>query len=82
MEVFMQSDYNKFKTMLNDFGIKYEENISNCHKYPSFEPICNDAKEISICEYDGGDKVQGYCGFFKTFEFNQEGKFLMMGVWE
>ena len=30
----------------------------------------------------GGDKVGGYFGFFATFDFEPDGRFVKMGVWE
>lgn len=36
-------------------------------------------------EYDGYpscDKIDGYNGFYTSFEFDEDGKFLSVGAWE
>lgn len=35
-----------------------------------------------IVEAKEGKKVKGYLGFFTEFNFDEEGKFIDLGIWE
>jgi hypothetical protein len=64
----MKTDKQKLIDLLNDFGIKFRE----------------ESRTITInVDRDSKDsKVSGYSGFFTEFEFDKNGKFEDMGVWE
>ena len=79
------SDYNKLKTLLDGFGVKYEDVTGvKITEYRCGGILCSNGKRIRVDERinDYNGKVTGYSMFFTTFEFTTEGKFIQMGAWE
>ena len=62
----MITDYEKWKKFLGKFKIEFNDTIK---------------KQISIGAQTG-DTVVGYSGFFVDIDFDENGKFLKMGIWE
>ena len=63
------TDYDKVKALFTELGIGFTEHDEK------------DNVKVICCEA-GSDKVIGYSGFFTDFEFDEDGKFIQMGVWE
>jgi hypothetical protein len=61
-------DIEKLKALLNEFGVEY-----------STEAV-DDGVGI-VCR-SGADKVDGYCSFFVEFQFEEDGRFKKIGIWE
>jgi len=79
------TDYEKLKSLLKDFGVKYEEEIdTEIIEYSTDKILCDKGKSIIVNEMnnDYNGKVTGYSMFFTTFDFTEEGKFIQMGAWE
>ena len=62
------TDHDKLKSLLDEFGVGYEEK-----QYGE--------KKLIMCE-EGNEKVSGYFGFVTTFVFKNDGEFINMGAWE
>lgn len=65
----MKTDYQKLKELLTGFGVRFSKETRE------------NENQVIQC-MSGWDKVDGYLGFFTDFEFNKEGKFIEMGIWE
>lgn len=94
MKVFNMTDIEKFKTLLNAFDIYYKisitkgtpkrtlivltENFSNIDHYYDFQPN-EDEPEF---EDDEDKKVVGYSCFHCYWSFDENGKFLQLGIYE
>lgn len=76
------NDYDKLKTLLDEFGVKYEESIEQSKEWPSGKVFDENAKIIMVKSDEGCEKVTGYSGFLTCFDFTNEGKFIQMGAWE
>lgn len=63
------TDREKFLALMRDFEIEPEQKETT-RKHPV----------ISLIAEEGG--VQGYSGFTTDFEFDEEGKFVSVHVWE
>jgi hypothetical protein len=48
---------------------------------PHTETVDSDCDSISL-EAWSHEKIEGYCGFMAIFNFNKDGSFLKIGVWE
>ena len=72
------TDYEKTKAFLDDLGIEHEVNDRVMTKWVGAEKT----ERINITLYEGGEKVTGYSGFFTTFLFTPDGKFVEVGAWE
>jgi hypothetical protein len=71
------TDKEKLKALLTEFGIGFTE--------PVAEECQNNIMGIVIEKgnvEEGHEKVTGYYGFSAEFEFDAEGKFIQVGVWE
>lgn len=62
------NDLEKFKKLMDSFGVEYEED--------------NSGDRIILNFIEGNDKVLGYSGFYTTFAFTKDGNFIEMGAWE
>jgi len=62
------TDKEKFKRLLQEFGIGFTESLIT----EGF---------IIVCRVDN-DKVVGYGGFFTEFRFDSRGKFIEIGIFE
>ena len=62
------NDYDKLKELLTSFGVEFTEETKD---------------DVRIIEcYEGHAKVTGHPYFFTDFNFDKDGKFIEMGVWE
>ena len=69
----MVTDYKKLKRLFNEFGIIYEEYIGK------------DGYKNIICEnnkLDRSNKIDGYFYFKTCFNFDKDGKFVVMEIYE
>jgi hypothetical protein len=64
-----ESDIEKLMKLFEDFGIGFKTGTT----YKGYDLIS--------C-HQGDEKIDGYCGFLTTFEFDENGKFKEMGAWE
>jgi hypothetical protein len=64
----MKTDKQKLIDLLNDFRIKFREESRTI--------------TINSDRYGEDSKVSGYMGFFTDFEFDNNGGFISMGIWE
>ena len=62
----MKNDLIKLKELLDSFGVEYDADNDSGGHYVQCGP--------------GGEKVDGYLGFYTFFRFDGEGKFIEMGV--
>jgi len=62
------TDLEKLEALLNEFGVSYDTN--------------KESSRTTITCIQGHSKVDGYGGFYVEFEFNQDGSFEQMGLWE
>lgn len=72
------TDREKLKSLLNEFGINFKEGGTN-FRGASIPEMKND---IEVHAQGKEHKVNGYMGFFCTFEFDDDGKFVQMGIFE
>lgn len=85
---FLKSDKDKLEALLTEFGVLFSEvNEDQSCKDQSWE-----TEEVQIVKFGKPygshdslpecDKVMGYYGFYAQFEFDTNGKFITVGVWE
>jgi hypothetical protein len=72
MEVVM-TDYERFKQLLDKYGVEYTEEIYDYETYPR-------AKVVHL--HEGKRKIEGYCNFYCDFCFDKEGNFINIGIFE
>jgi len=65
------TDKERFLELFNSWGIN-----------PENHPEDNDTNCFYIFSHDNEEKIDGYAGFLTTFEFDDEGTFIRMGIWE
>lgn len=87
------TDIEKFKKLLEEFGIpvgysedSYHDKDDECYEY-SIEHITktDDGENVNkICLSAIGDriKVKGYSDFYSIWDFDENGKFKYVGMWE
>ena len=74
------TDFEKVKQFLNDLGVGYraDENSSRLTEDESeYEPCMH-----IVLEANEHNKVIGYGGFACEFQFNTDGSFVTVGIWE
>lgn len=71
-------DVEKLKKLLNEFEIPFSEELMP----PSEVRGPDDAWRIEIQNWNKSEKVGGYFGFIGSFEFDENGKFLKVCLWE
>jgi hypothetical protein len=64
----MKTDKQKLAALLTEFGIKFEEKMFTV--------------TLEVDKFTKGSKIFGYSGFSADFNFNDDGKFLTMEIWE
>ncbi len=64
------SDLDEWKAFLAKFGIPF-----------AIEPK-SDGEQGLLLEAKSADTVIGYAGFVTSITFNEDGKFLHVGIWE
>lgn len=67
------TDYEKLKQLFTEFGIAFREDWD--------ESGSDNPNTISLVA-DDSDKVCGYSYFYSTYEFDENGKFVQVGIWE
>lgn len=71
-----KTDKQRTKEFLESLGIGFAEDLNKVNTIRITVPsVCDSTEE------DGG-VVQGYCDFFTQFEFDSNGKFVLVGIWE
>lgn len=69
-----QSDKQKLESLLKEFGITHSDNSHyNARMFWT---------DNSVVLYSGSGNVEGYSDFYCKFEFDEQGKFISVGVWE
>ncbi len=63
------SDIEKLMELFTEFGIEFTTGVT----HEGYDRI--------LCS-EGKAKIDGYNGFYTTFEFDENGKFKEMGAWE
>lgn len=63
------TDKDRLVELLQSFGIGFKAEA------------CDDGKAAVICK-EGMPEVDGYQGFYVSFEFTESGEFVSMGIWE
>ena len=71
-----KTDMEKTKLFFDEMGIAYEIGPAECSR----EGVAS--IRLRIEAHGGGVKQDGYFGFFTDFEFDAEGKLVVMGIWE
>lgn len=66
------TDREKLLALLNEWGVPYLEEHSGCVLVGNYAPGMPVNPE----------KIDGYSGFYTSFDFDTEGQFLKMGAWE
>lgn len=69
------TDKDKLLSLLQDFGIGYVDK-----KYHQARGNWDDNSVVLYEDVGGG--VQGYMDFYCKFDFDEQGKFISVGVWE
>ena len=75
----MKTDKERFLELMSDFGVQaktYDE---------YYKPTCvkdDGMRNTYIIETGIEPKQRGYIGFVTEFEFDADGKFVKMGIWE
>lgn len=72
----MKTDRQKLEELLTEFGVEYKE-----------ANYCRDSvHKVLTTECDKYMKhnkgCTGYAGFYTTFQFDEQGKFVQIGSWE
>ncbi|MFC8686018.1 hypothetical protein [Brevibacillus porteri] len=62
------SDIKKLKSLLDEFGVGYRT-------------IQKETKEYIVLD-SGEKKINGYLDFYAEFEFDHDGKFVQIGIYE
>lgn len=65
------TDLQKVKTLFEELGIDFKES-----------PRPDPHGIVLLLEAKSSDKVKGYNGFHSEYEFDKDGKFLHVGIWE
>lgn len=83
------NDLDRTKEFLDSLGVLYsQDERSNRMSWPEDEPVTH---TLAFGKTDHGEdsdgypeckKVGGYNGFYTCFNFDENGKFLTVGVWE
>jgi len=86
------TDQEEFVKLLNRFGIPFRDEAYREWIVPKGEPAHSHYGPVIGVEFTIGnalddlsercDKISGYGGFYQTWRFNREGKFVKTGVWE
>ncbi len=75
----MKTDNERFLELMSDFGVQ----VKTYEEY--YKPTCvqNDAMLNTYIIQTGIEpKQMGYYGFVTEFEFDNDGKFVRLGIWE
>ena len=62
------TDYDKFKSLMVLFGVGFSEETNKPNKIINFTT--------------GKEKIDGYYFFYSDFEFDENGKFITIGIGE
>ena len=66
------TDREKLTKLFDELGISLRD-----HAY------CHDPEKDSLFLVEGHtDKIGGYSGFYTSFDFDSDGKFIKCGIWE
>jgi hypothetical protein len=68
------NDYEKVKQLFSELNIGWLTEV------PDRIPVNDNNKRLIL--YSGKEKIDGYCDFFSEFEFDSDGKFIKVGIWE
>lgn len=68
------NDLVKFKTLLNEFGIKYHTVHNTMSGSTQISILADDRDECA--------RIEGYSGFEAVFTFNHNKEFHTVGIWE
>lgn len=75
------SELNRLRDLLEDFGIPYEVNTYSNNQYVSFGydycKVIGESENVT-----SHPKIAGYFGFYSSFVFDLDGKFIKAGAWE
>lgn len=70
------TDLERFKALCKDFGLAPEETVGTGQQYDT--PLGATALTFETQQ----PKVEGYASSLASFEFNPDGSFRAVGVWE
>lgn len=70
------TDQQKLIVLLTEWGVEFDISARLSHINPKY------GSGISITCRTGKGKIDGYGGFCTIFEFDEDEKFIEMGVWE
>lgn len=75
------TDRERFLALLKDFGIKFQQ--AGDSRWGMTDPPKGKTVHLVADSYEEHDsRVDGYTGFFCEWEFDDDGKFKKVGVWE
>jgi hypothetical protein len=71
------TDLEKMRTLFTELGIGFRE--SKKYEHPDIDVI---KMQVADSSGPGDDKVDGYSGFCTDYEFDSNGKFIVVKIWE